>query len=276
MPPFSTRWNAFAREAGIASRSISSGLNALRTANYADKGLYNHAFFGLSIGLERLLKLIVIINFAIENGRSFPDDEYLRKLGHNIERLFAEIRKVDDRLPGSERRYGFVSGGIEDEIIAFLSRFATSTRYYNLDFIAGRAQPANSMDPIAEWSNRIGREILKRHYSPKRRERDEQVAHAMDALLSPVSSIRHSAEDGTALNTIESASRRTGENKVMQKYGTFYCAKIVRFAYMILYDLESDAHASGLDDVPYLHEFFFPFLNDDSYLKSRKTFPAAG
>ena len=45
---------------------------------------------------------------------------------------------------------------------------------------------------------------------------------------------------------------------------------------MILYDLEHEAQNAGLDDVPALHEFFFPFLNEDTYLKSRKTFPTRG
>jgi hypothetical protein len=62
----------------------------------------------------------------------------------------------------------------------------------------------------------------------------------------------------------------------MQKYGTFYCAKIVRFGFAIMYDLEHEAQKAGLDDVPALHEFFFPFFNDDAYLLSRKTFPVRG
>jgi hypothetical protein len=72
MSEFSPRWNAFAREAGIAGHSISSGLTALRQVNYAQKGLYNQAFFGLSIGLERLLKLIALIDFALLNHGTYP------------------------------------------------------------------------------------------------------------------------------------------------------------------------------------------------------------
>jgi hypothetical protein len=276
MPLFSPRWNALAREAGIASHSISSGLEALRKANYADKGLYNHAFFGLSIGLERLLKLIVLIDFAILNGGTYPDDAYFRKLGHNIQLLYSEARIVHGRLSNPRGRYEIPSSGLESDIIAFLARFATSARYYNLNFLAGKSQPPQTMDPIAEWATNIGSQILKKHYSKAMRERDRRNAAMIGAMMEGVSSVRHLSEEGTILDTVEDASLRTGENQIMQKYGTFYCAKIVRLPYMILYDLEYAAHAVHLDDVPALHEFFFPFLNEDAYLKSRKTFPARG
>lgn len=276
MPLFSPRWNALAREAGIAGHSISSGLEALRKANYADKGLYNHAFFGLSIGLERLLKLIVLIDFAILNGGTYPDDTYFRKLGHNIQLLYSEARIVHERLSKPRDRFEIPSSGLESDIIAFLARFATSTRYYNLNFLAGKSHPPQTIDPIAEWATNIGSQILERHYSEAMRERDRRNAAMIGAMMGGVSSVRHVSEDGTVLGTIEDASLRTGENQIMQKYGTFYCAKVVRFPYMILYDLEYAAHAAHLDDVPALHEFFFPFLNRDAYLKSRKTFPARG
>lgn len=273
---FSDRWNAFAREAGIAGHSISSGLEALRKADYTDKGLYSHAFFGLSIGLERLLKLIVLIDYAVLNAGTYPEAEYLKQLGHDIERLHSEARRVHDRLPDREGRYDFPPGGLEDDILAFLARFAKSTRYYNLDCIAGRSSAAQFVDPVAQWSTKIGNQILERHYQPTRRARDDANAILLQKSLGQIMLVRHTAEDGSALNSVQTAFRRGAENRVLQKYGTFYCVKIVRFAYMILYDLEHEAHASGLSDVPFLHELFFPFSNDDAYLKSRKTFPVRG
>jgi hypothetical protein len=264
------------REKGIASHAISSGLAALRKATYADKGLYTQAFFGLSIGLERLLKLIVLIDFASLNNGTYPDDAHLRGLGHDIRRLYSEARRVHTRLPNPHGRYEISNSGLENDIVPFLARFAKGTRYYNLNFLSGRSQPPSAMDPIAEWASDIGRQILEQHYPQAVREKDERNAALIGALMGPVAMVRHVSEDGSILDTVEGASLRTGENKVMQKYGTFYCAKVVRFAYMILYDLEHEAQSAGLDDVPVLHEFFFPFLNNDAYLKSRKTFPVSG
>jgi hypothetical protein len=218
----------------------------------------------------------LLLDFAICNGGVYPNDAYFRDLGHDLVRLYAEVRRVHARLPNSDRRYEIPVIGVENDIIVFLSRFAKSTRYYNLDFLAGRSQPKSSIDPIAEWYADIGSQILAANYSKRARERDKHNAGMMEALMGPISMVRFSAEDGQELNTIEAASLRTGENKVLQKFGTFYCAKIARFAFLILRDVEHETHAAGLDDVPALHEFFFPFMNDDSYLMSRKTFPARG
>lgn len=274
MPLFSPRWNALAREAGIASHAITFGLEALRQAHYADKGLYNRGFFGLSIGLKRMLKLLLLIEYAIQNKGRFPSNDYLKQYGHDLQKLLAEARNIFDRY--GEHEYSLPVGGIEDDIVRLLDRFARVTRYYNLDFLAGRSQPADSMDPIAEWYTKIGSQILAKHYSSKNQNQDRARAAVMQGLMGPVSMVRFLGEDDQQINSIEDASLRSAENKVIQKFGTFYCAKIARFLYVLLRRLEFEAHRAKLDDVPALHEFFFPFLNSDSYLKSRKTFPARG
>jgi hypothetical protein len=76
MTPFSPRWIAFCREAAIAGQSISAGLAALRKANYVATGLYSHSFFSLSVGLERLLKLIYLIDHAIKNDGAYPTERH--------------------------------------------------------------------------------------------------------------------------------------------------------------------------------------------------------
>jgi hypothetical protein len=68
---FPPEWHALNREAQLAAGQIAIGITALGKANYADKGRYAEAFFGLSIGLERMAKLILIAGHCIENhGRS--------------------------------------------------------------------------------------------------------------------------------------------------------------------------------------------------------------
>ena len=50
------------KEASIASINLCSGLTGLRSATLTQKPSYYQAFFGLSIGLERLLKLLFMLN----------------------------------------------------------------------------------------------------------------------------------------------------------------------------------------------------------------------
>jgi hypothetical protein len=112
-------------------------------------------------------------------------------------------------------------------------------------------------------------------FTESQKERDRRSAVIIEAMLGDHMHVLHTAEDGSPLTDIRSASLQTGKNKVIQKYSTFYCARIVRFFYMILYDLQHVAHSMRLS-VPYLDELFFPFMNDDAYLLSRKTFPPRG
>src|SRR5258708_559970 len=111
--------------------SIFAGLSALNRANYAQTGLYSYAFFSLSIGLERVLKLIFLIDHEIQTGTS-PTNKELRIYGHNIEKLFEYVNSRYALFPAIIS-YGKELGEIEKNIIAFISKFADGTKYYNLD-----------------------------------------------------------------------------------------------------------------------------------------------
>jgi len=275
---YSPIWRALTREAAIAGQSISAGLGSLRSANYAATGLYSHAFFSLSIGFERFLKLIFLIDFALKNQSAFPTDNDLRKkFGHDLEKLFAYAITVHERLRKKRSHFPLRSGGLEHEIIHFLSAFATRTRYYNLDFLVGAQAIISSNDPVAEWYETIGQKILVKHYTNRQQQKDLREAAIIEAMVagSAGAIVLHTAEDGSPITSLAAGALQTGKNKVLQKYGTFYCAKIARFLYMVMYELVHEAHTAGLG-IPYLYELFFPFMNDDAYLLSRKTFPPQG
>ena len=91
---------------------VGAGVTSLGKANYADKtGEYYTAFFGLSIGLERLSKLILVANYAICNHGKMPDDKYVRGYGHKLIKLLDVVDKISQKrgaacktLIDSERR----------------------------------------------------------------------------------------------------------------------------------------------------------------------------
>jgi hypothetical protein len=267
---------ALCREAGIAGQSISAGLGALRKANYAATGLYSHAFFSLSIGFERVLKLLYIIDYGITHSRAIPSEDILRNtFGHDLEKLFQFSRTLYSKSTRDWPEFNLPVGGIEDKIVIFLSEFAKATRYYNLAYLTGGRTASNFGDPVSTWFTSIGSDIMARHYRPARQARDAAVAAFIGEQIGRYAMVMHTAEDGTPLSDVESASLQTGKNRILQKYGTFYCAKISRYLYMLLFDLVHDAHKSRVA-IPYLYEFFFPFMNDDRYLLSRLTFPPRG
>ncbi len=148
---------------------------------------------------------------------------------------------------------------IEMDLIYFLSKFAKSTRYYNLDFITGSKNANYSRDPIAEWFDVVGGRILKKHFTYRQRKKVKHSASVIEFMLADVATIMYTSESGSALTSIAAASEQTGVNAVMQKYATFYCARICRYLYEILYHLVHLAHQRRFD-VLYLYEVFFHLL----------------
>jgi hypothetical protein len=71
--------HALRREAALVRHLLGSGATALGRANYANKmGEYYTAFFGLSIGLEHLAKLILVTDLVISHDGRMPEQKVVR------------------------------------------------------------------------------------------------------------------------------------------------------------------------------------------------------
>lgn len=138
------RFIAFNREAELAKHLTCSGLTALRKATPGGPGIYYDAFFGLSVGLERLAKLAWLIDDCIRRNGTFPTEKDLKTVGHDIRKLIKEaqlIRRIQSAYST------FPKDSITDHIIECLSEFAEGTRYYNIDFFVG-GKSKGMGDPI--------------------------------------------------------------------------------------------------------------------------------
>jgi hypothetical protein len=136
----SIEFNLLLNEAGLASTMLGEGLTVLRKADFVRKWNYYQAFFLISIGLERMLKLIIVSKYLTDNG-SFPSNEFLKVIGHDIRRL---IKEVENYHIDSDN----FSAEVDKMIISFFTNFDKKTRYYNLDTITGAM---GGSDPLSEW-----------------------------------------------------------------------------------------------------------------------------
>lgn len=266
----STEWRALQREAQLAAEQIATGVTTLGKANHAQPGLYSQAFFGLSIGLERLGKLIVITNHAIENSGSFPSDNDLRQIGHDLRKILSKCERIGKTVD-PERLYAarpteLIHEGIEET----LSEFATVSRYYNLNHITGGA--SNQVDPIAMWWDKVGMPICERHYSAQQQKRDAAKACINTSLLGECSTVLHYLEDGTEVNNVNDFVGHAGATAIVQKYGRVYTLQIVRWLASILFELSHHgAYVKRIEPLLGLHEPFALFGNDDRFLRRRRT-----
>lgn len=224
-------------EAKLTYSMLGNGLNSLRKSTILNVGLYYQSFFSLSIGIERLLKMIIIIKYRCENNGLFPTSEEIniKNFGHNIIKLidFLDI-KIED--------------GIELKILAFLNDFNKESRYFNIDgIINGNIDYEN---PLHSWK-KIQEDILKIIKKRKKISNKEILATQLDEISSIFmydlneNIIDHSIN---LLNAYESMED-------LQKYETEYVFYIIRSIVWKLKELERPTSM-----MPYLTEVFYIYL----------------
>lgn len=143
---FTEKEKLLANEAHLTKSLLSTGLHALRKADVEHMGLFYQALFSLSIGLERMLKIIMIMKFRVKNDGGFPENHEVKNCRHNLKKLLKEIDVVS------------FNNEISDDIISFLNAFADKDRYYNFDSLT--ISNYNKDNPLAKWKQ-IQNKILK-------------------------------------------------------------------------------------------------------------------
>src|SRR5688572_19578786 len=81
------------REAEISATSLATGMTCIRNYTYSESGQLQIGFFMLSIGIERLMKLILLYDHQLAV-KTYPDNRYLRKYSHNISELFEKCKSI--------------------------------------------------------------------------------------------------------------------------------------------------------------------------------------
>jgi len=64
---YNKRFQAFLEEAQFTKEILSIGVTQIRKANYATQGIYFQSFTCLSVGIERACKLILILDYYVNN-----------------------------------------------------------------------------------------------------------------------------------------------------------------------------------------------------------------
>jgi hypothetical protein len=167
-------WIPMMREAGIAAESLFGGLTALRKANYAQASLYNYAFFGISIGLERMMKLAILVESRARPNGAYPtESEFRNSYKHDLLKLFTRVEEIRAGYSG-RLRWDLPNRDVSMVALKILSDFATLTRYYNIDVLVGSSRVAGQRDPVEAWFNEVGGWILQNKYSKRRAKVDEE------------------------------------------------------------------------------------------------------
>jgi hypothetical protein len=264
---FPPDWHTIGREAELAVGQTASGITALGRASHFEKEYYTQAFFGLSIGLERIAKLIMISDYAITHAGTFPSNSILRNVGHDIATLLAHCETLSTQYRAGKMYAERPMGEIHNGIIMTLTEFGKISRYYNLDLLTG-GSAATLPEPIHAWWQRVGRPILSAHYSKRQRERDRQRAAALDTNMGENVAVLFHTEAEVPITNVEELALHAAATRVIQKYGRLYTLQIVRWLSYLISDLAyvGQSKVSGLFG---LDELFMMFRADDRFFRDR-------
>lgn len=229
------------KEAGLITSCIEQGLTSLRKASFQNKASYYQAFFLLTIGIERLLKIIIITKYRID-GDELPSNKDLKDYGHNIGKLFQKV--VNEQRPNDN----FLdSDEIYKQILNCLSRYALVSRYYNLDTITNAKR---SEDPVHEWK-KIQNIIEKRHGKP----RDlTYLSRETQNILNNKLFISMTNEQDENIDTATNYLLEFTNLDKVQGYSVLYLYQIICYLVDILNELSYKKHM-----LPYFTEFFTLF-----------------
>lgn len=272
----SKAWTALNRESALVRHLIGAGVTALGKANYADrKGEYYTAFFGLSVGIERLSKLIIVANSALKEG-VLPSEKIIRKFSHRIGELNTEVEGIErDRSIATS--YGRPNHEVCVRIMSALDAFADASRGRYANFAAlGNPNLDAENEPVKKWWGDVAECILQHHYYGKAVEhRSEILAGRMDSSLSRFFHVLHQNEAGQGIYDLKAMGIQSAKVTVIQRYGRYYSLKIVRW----LADIFSQLCKIAVES-PYKMDFFCghwelfdTYVIADDFLKKRKIWP---
>ena len=260
---------ALLKEAQFTKELLGSGATQIRLANYASKGIYFQAFTSLSTGLERIGKLCLMIDHYIETGGSFPDFNCLKnEIGHKLVLLYERSQKVIARRSISLRFLQNLADPIHAAMVKVLHDFAEGDRYSNVNLLVGSRRTG---DPVATWFNGVDLPLFNTRVTPQKKQTIAYNAAVISRLMGAHAHVLHMSETGAEITDLEEASSRTGMYEAVAPYRQLYILQIIRYWAELLSELEHEAHKLGREDIPFFGEIFGAFYNEDSYLRTRKT-----
>lgn len=241
------------REASLAAMSLGVGLTHMGSYNYAFTGFFYSGMFSLCVGLERVLKLIVIYDHRLRHSGKFPTNQELKSYGHKLSDLLTRAENIADNH-ALEINKGDIGDSLHPIIIRFITDFANNARYYNLDTLTGRSH--NDPEPLVRWDKEVCTTLISRHYHPSERRKAE--IDLVAAMMGQFAHIQHTSDSGQSISDARAGAHESAKIETKQKYSKYYLYTLVRFVCEIQRELEYKGNF-----YPYLREFFTLFTSRD-------------
>ncbi len=257
------------QEGYLISSCLATGLTELRAANVQNKGAFYSALFNLSVGTERLLKAIVIIEYMLNGNLAVPSKKQMKEYGHNIIDLYdSAVSIASNRNVNLPNRSALDS--LNQEILGLLSAFAQTTRYYNLDALSSSQR---GEDPLAHWSNIIV-SILSQDVSARQRKRILDQVNLVAKAIDDISISRMHGLDQRPISAGD-ALELLGLHDQAVKYAVFRIVTILSPIRDLIETLSHESYSLGISAPPFpqMQDFLRWMWNDRDYVLRKKKWP---
>jgi hypothetical protein len=257
---------AISQEAHLSRALLGAGTTSIRLTSSGDPGRMYEAFFGLSQGIGRMGKLILVADHYARTG-AFMAPGDVERYRHDLKRLLKAVEGVatarDIHLDDSPS-----ADAGSKAVIRFLTKFAETDRYYNLNRLS-QGDGVKIDDPIAKWVKLVRAEASPRRRTPARDHQEAQnlaITRHMDEHV-PLAILDFTSLSGTALNSYAAITEQTQLDEWVAVEGMLLAIRPIRFLSRTIASLD---YARGL---PVFTEFFQDWMMKDSSLRRRRRFP---
>ncbi len=268
----SQSWHFLNQEAYLIASCLGNGLTAIRQAPKKGTGEWYTAFFQLSIGLERLMKAIIIVDHINRHELAALTNQVLKnKYGHDLITLLESVGKLDvETKPNPASTISKSSTAYQ--ILQFLDGFSKRSRYHNLDSLTGLQ---SGVDPLSDWGSILAR-IIADDVPKKKREKILAEANLVAMLIGNCSIVIAHGLDKSPL-TAEQYFQEPGLHDVAAGYAVCHFLEIARPLESVLSDLTHTSYGvfgGGVAHVPDMWEHLV-FLRETrcSDIRKRKLWP---
>jgi len=248
---------------------LTQGLTALRNARVDKKGNVYVAFFQLSIGFERLMKVCLIMDHMVKNRLGLPNAADVRNYGHDLLKLFDILRGIEV-TNGTRPLDTVATNSIEWELLQYLSEFGMQSRYFNLNELSSGKATEN---PLSHWKHVFER-ILREDVPIEDQNRVVAISTAAAEAIRSFTIVLANDEAGNPIDVLDAMAQPQIDD-LTAPYAVWHLLALVRPFVDVLVDLRlrlgGIAHQLSHDSlpVPVMEDFIeFSYFNDlESCLK---------
>ncbi|WP_167352700.1 hypothetical protein [Marinobacter adhaerens] len=268
MPKFPPSFLLLQQEGYLISSSLTNGLTELRSAHVHNKGAFYTSLFNLSVGFERLLKAIVIIDHMLNHQLAVPTKKQLQVRGHNIVDLYDECERI-----GLNRNSPILGrpqlDAIDNEFLQLLSDFARVTRYHNLDALSASH---TSPDPLVRL-NQLIVAILAQDVPKSQKDKILKQAGIIVNQIDDITFTLMHGLDQRPLSTSDALSL-PGLHEQSARFAVLRIIKLLAPLRDLLAEVSHGAYGQGpVPAFPQMQEFLEWLWDDRQYVLRKRKWP---